>query len=128
MRRLRWAAFLALFGVLLHVSLVAQHNSVSLASKLSHATLSATIGVICHGGADGSGCDTELPSQPGPQTDWNFCPLCAGLAPAVAILSETIFDLALPVAASIRVVVRHKAIRVRIAALRPPPRGPPAFG
>lgn len=128
MRRHRLAAFLALLGVLLHVSLVAHHNSVSLANKLSHATLTAAIGVICHGGADSSGSGTEIPNQPGPQTDWNFCPLCAGLTPAVAILGETIFDIARPAAASIRVVVRHKAIRVRIAALRPPPRGPPAVG
>ncbi|MGE0855397.1 MAG: DUF2946 family protein [Hyphomicrobiaceae bacterium] len=123
MRRRRWTALLALFGVLLHVSLVAHHNSASLAAKLNHASIAVALKVICHGGTLVASPDS--PDLPEPSVDWSFCPLCAGLAPAVAILSQTEFDILRPDVPSARVAVRSELNRVRVAGLRPLPRGPP---
>ena len=125
MRGKRWPTYLALLGVLLHASLVVQHGSASLARSLDHEMHVAALGVICHGGAAVPVPASDIPSLPQPKTDWSFCPLCAGLAPAFAILGETTFDVRRPVPASVRVAIRSEAIQIRMAVLRPPPRGPP---
>lgn len=128
MRTRRWTAMVALFGVLLHAGLIVRHNAMALTAKFEHGALVAALGVICHGNGGTAELPAgEVPSLPQPEQERSSCPLCAGLAPVAAVLTDTDFVCHVPDAASSRMAVVGEIIRQRLAAVRPPTRGPPAL-
>ncbi|MEQ1711391.1 MAG: DUF2946 family protein [Hyphomicrobium sp.] len=117
-----------MFGVLLHAGLVVRHNAMVLSAQLEHGALVAALGVICHGnGGTSEIASGEAPGLPQPEQDRGSCPLCAGLAPVAAVLTDTDLVCHVPDAASSRMAVVGEIIRQRLAAVRPPTRGPPAL-
>lgn len=128
MRLRRWTALVAMIGVLLHAGLIVRHNAFVLSAKLEHGALVAALGVICHGNGGTTELPAgEIPSLPQPEQDRGSCPLCAGLAPLAAVLSVTSLVCHVPDAASSRMAIVGEIIRQRLAAVRPPSRGPPAL-
>lgn len=128
MRLRRWTSLVALIGVLVHAGLVVRHNAMVLSAKLEHGALVATLGFICHGNGGTAELPAgEVPSLPQPEQDRSSCPLCAGLAPVAAVLTDTDLVCHVPDAASSRMAVVGEIIRQRLAAVRPPTRGPPAL-
>lgn len=128
MRRHRWTALAALIGVLLHAGLIVRHNAMVLSAKLDHAALASALGVICHG----NGGVTQLPASeqpalPEPELDRGSCPLCAGMAPAFALVNESPLACHAPDTTSSRIAVVGETIRIRLAPVCPPSCGPPAF-
>lgn len=128
MRSRRWTALVAMVGMLLHVGLIVRHNTIVLSASLEHGALVAALGVICQdsGGSAELPAD-QTPSLPEPDQDHSSCPLCAGLAPGVAVLSTVDLVGHVPDVASSRVAVVGEVVRRRLAAVRPPTRGPPAL-
>lgn len=128
MRLRRWTALVAIFGVLLHAGLIVRHNAMVLTAKLEHGALIAALGIICHGNGGTAELPAgEVPSLPEPDQDRGSCPLCAGLAPVATVLTDTGLVCHAPDAASSRMAVVGEIIRQRLAAVRPPTRGPPAL-
>lgn len=127
MRGRRWIALVALVGVFLHAGLVVRHNAMVLSAKLEHSALVGALGMICHGNGSLAALPaSEQPAMPEPEQDRGSCPMCAGLAPAVAVLSENPLAIHVPDAAFSRMAVVGEIIRLRLADVRPPTRGPPA--
>ncbi|MEQ1713817.1 MAG: DUF2946 family protein [Hyphomicrobium sp.] len=123
----RWTALVTFLGVLLHAGLIARHNAMVLAAKLDHGALVAVLGVICHGnGGTSELADAERPTLPEQEQERGSCPLCAGLSPAAAVLSDVAVGCHVPDGASARMAVVVAVIRLRLAACRPHSRGPPA--
>lgn len=128
MRLWRWTALMALFGVLVHAGLVVRHNAMVLNAKLEHSALVAGLGVICSIHATGTQVPaSELPFIPEPQQDPSSCPLCMGMAPPAAILAPSLLPSHAPNTIAMRMAVVGETIRLRLAEVRPPTRGPPAI-
>ncbi len=125
MRQRRYAYLLALLGVLLHASLVAQHNAVSLSRLLNNNAPEVGLSLICHDGNATASPAPTIPDRSQHQPDWNYCPLCAGLAPAFAILGTVAFDFVRSETAPASVPIYTNETRVCTAQVRPPTRGPP---
>ena len=122
----RWISFVALLGVLLHAGLLVRHNAVMLNAKLLHSEIAATLGVICH--TDGTTARlpvSQIPDVPAQSEGLGDCPICAGLASVAAIVPSLVADITAPDFSSARVAVVGEAIALRLAAVRPPTRGPP---
>jgi hypothetical protein len=128
MRLRRWIALVAMIGVLLHAGLIVRHNVMVLSAQLEHGALVSALRVICHGhGGTAELPAGEVPSLPQPEQDRGSCPLCAGLAPVAAVLNDAGPVCHVSDAASSRIAVVGEIIRQRLAAVRPPTRGPPAL-
>ncbi len=116
-----------MLSVLLNAALVVRHNASMLEARFEHASLLAALGIICH--SDGSAAlpSGDSPNLPPLTPKSGDCPVCMGMCPSVAVLT----DLVLPVAKldrpSARVLIVAAIIRDRTAGAWPPPRGPPAI-
>lgn len=122
MKRSRYMLVLALLGVLLNAALVVRHNSRMLDASLASHVLDADLKFICQNGSEAP----ALPdSDQAPSPGMGECPICMGVCPAVAILSQPLSIAPVIIRASERVVVIGEIITRRLAAVRPPQRGPP---
>ncbi|PPD27355.1 MAG: hypothetical protein CTY20_12930 [Hyphomicrobium sp.] len=100
----------------------------ALSAKLDHASLAKSLGVICHGNGRVSRLPaSEQPTLPEQEQDRGSCPLCAGIAPAFAVLTDMLLPCQEHDKASVRIAFVGQIIRVRLAAVCPPSCGPPAF-
>jgi hypothetical protein len=121
----RWISFLAIVGVLLHAGALARHHVVMLDAHLQHQALITDLLQICHSNGLGTVTPDGLPDIPRPSETQDNCPICSGLASAVA--------LAAPETASWLRLVEKPALETLTVAIfvgqspaeRPPVRGPP---
>lgn len=128
MRSKHWMVLVALIGVLLHAGLIVRHNAMALSAKLDHAALATLFGFICHGNGGVSRLPaSEQPALPEQEQDRGSCPICAGMAPAFAVLTDMLLPCQAHDTVSFRMAVVGKIIHVRLAAVCPPSCGPPAF-
>ncbi len=123
----RLISFAVLLGVLMHAHALARHNGVMLDAHLKRASLIADLVLICHGGGTGTVDPANLPDIPRPTDAQNECPICSGLAHALALPPPVfapyyiVFQPAQPIPPRmVRVVEPARA-------LIPPARGPPSI-
>jgi hypothetical protein len=119
----RSISYLVVLGVLLHAAALVRHNTVMLEAHGLRASLIADLMVICHPSGTNSFDSASLPDVPVPTDAQNGCPVCSGLA----------FALALPTPSLTPHFVTFDPPRLRpviVAAHRPPPRAnlPPLRG
>ena len=81
----RLISFAVLLGVLMHAHAIVRHNGVMLDAHLQRATLIADLVLICHPNGTGTVDPASLPDVPLPTDAQNDCPICSGLAHAVAL-------------------------------------------
>ena len=126
MRSRKWISVLAVLGVLLHAGALVRHNAAMASAALEHQALLASLTQICHGGGGGGTLDTsELPYVPRPNDAQNGCPICSGLASAIALAAPSAgLTLVLAPAAPDFAVEVHRAPGAAYY-LHPPARGPP---
>jgi hypothetical protein len=121
MRLRQWIGLVAMLGVLLHAGLIVRHNTVMLAAGLEQAVFDQ--GAICHGGRTPTASKQPLlPEQERPNAD---CPMCMGLVSALAILGAAPADQPCREKLAMRLADVTETIALRLAAPRPPSRGPP---
>jgi hypothetical protein len=127
MRWRRYINLVALIGVLMHAGMIVRHHEVMLGAHLERQNLISALGVICHGsGQTAAPSDAELPWVPPPSDQQNNqCPLCAGLAAAIATTATAECGVPLRFRTAAPQIVRYEARPVEIASVRPPTRGPP---
>lgn len=117
---------IAIIGVLLHAGLIVWHNAAMLGATLQRNALSSALAEICHGaGLASAEAKSELPELPQPASDQGGCPICKGAVAAAAILPTIHLQLHQPDVAVARMEVVGRTIALRLAAVRPPTRGPP---
>lgn len=86
MRVRRWISVLAALGVLVHAGAIVRHNVAMAGAALQYQALLTGLTQLCHGGATANALTPEdLPYVPRPSDTQNGCPICSGLAPAVAL-------------------------------------------
>ena len=125
MRSRKWISVLAVLGVLLHAGVLVRHNAAMAGAALEYQTLLAGLSQICHGGGTGTVDPSELPYVPPPNDAQNGCPICSGVASAVALAAPPI-DVALvlaPAASDFSVEIHRPPAAAHH--LHPPARGPP---
>lgn len=127
MRSFTWLHVVALIGVLLHAGALARHNGIMLGAALQGNALAADLGVICHGGGATTAPAADLLPPPQPSDPQSTCPVCLGLAPAVALTGTGAIVVAGPAPAAIPVTAGHASVSQPSHAVCPPARGPPAF-
>ena len=130
MRVRRWISVLAALGVLVHAGAIVRHNAAMAGAALQYQALLTGLAQICHGGASATAnalAPEELPYVPRPSDAENGCPICSGLAPAVALTGpESTVDFAhLPAAAA--VPGETGGLAGVGYAVCPPARGPPVL-
>jgi hypothetical protein len=81
----RLISFVVLLGVLVHAQAFARHSVVMLDAHLQRASLIADLLVFCHPSDTGTVDTANLPDVPRPTDAKNGCPICSGLAPAIAL-------------------------------------------
>ena len=81
----RLISFVVLLGLLMHAHASVRHNGVMLDAHLQRASLIADLVLICHGGGTGTVDPASLPDVPRPTDAQNDCPICSGLAHALAL-------------------------------------------
>jgi hypothetical protein len=127
MRTRWWIHLLAVIGVLLHAGALARHNGIMLGATLQGDALAADLSVICHGAGVTKTSAADLPSAPQPSDPQNTCPICLGLAPAVALTGTGAILVGGPAPQAIPVAAGHEPVSQLSHAVCPPARGPPAF-
>ncbi len=127
-RRIRQIGVLAILATLLHAGALVRHHIGMLSSHLAHASLIASLGVICHPSGNVGATDTgQIPDLPRPGHG-SECPLCSSGCSAVAVLAEPVMPSFATVAASERIEIVAEFVARRLTDLRPPVRGPPLVG
>ena len=127
MRRRRWIAMMAMVGVLLHAAALVRHHGVMLAVHLEYQSLVSGLSAFCHGGLEEAGKTAlDLPAVPQPSDAQNGCPICAGHAPALAVIGLDLVEGPAPAAASIAWGEPRTTGPHQFASAWPPARGPPA--
>jgi hypothetical protein len=119
----RAVSYLVVLGVLLHAAALVRHNGVMLDAHLLRGSLIADLHVLCNPSGTGSVDASGLVDVPIPTDAQNGCPVCSGLA----------FALALPTPDLTPYFIAFDLPRLRavlVAAKRPPPRAvlPPSRG
>ena len=127
MRWRRLINLVALIGVLMHAGMIVRHQQMMLGAHLERQGLISALGVICHGNGQATApSDSEVPWVPLPSDQQNNqCPLCAGLASAVAMAAIAECGVPVQFRTAAPQIVRYEARPVEIASVRPPTRGPP---
>jgi hypothetical protein len=121
----RAVSYLVVLGVLLHATAVVRHNAVMLDAHLLRASLIADLMVICHPSGNSSVDPAYHPDVPVPTDAQNGCPVCSGLAFALALPPPDLtphfvaFD---PPRLRAVIVAAHRPLP---RAILPPSRGPP---
>ncbi len=127
-RRVRQIGLLAILAVLLHAGALVRHHVGMVSSHFAHASLVASLGVICHPSGDAGVADTgQLPDVPKPGLGGE-CPLCSAGCSAVAVLAEPVVPVFAHVVVSERIEVIAEFLAGHLTDLRPPVRGPPLNG
>lgn len=127
---------LALLGVLVHALAVVRHSTVVMLAAATVAEITATgpaadsleAAPICHASQNGASQDgANAPSGPMPSGSKLSCPICLGLASAVALAPAAVL-LPRPVCERPldRFAVDDERVRVH-ERIRPPSRGPPSL-
>jgi hypothetical protein len=123
----RLISFAVLLGVLMHAHALARHNGVMLDAHLQRTSLIADLVLICHPNGTGTIDPANLPDVPRPTDAQNDCPICSGIAHAVALpppLFVPTYVVFLPAQPfPLPAIRRVEPVRAFI----PPPRGPPSF-
>ncbi|MEO8652252.1 MAG: DUF2946 family protein [Hyphomicrobiaceae bacterium] len=123
----RAISYLVVLGVLLHAAAIVRHNTVMLEAHVLRASLVADLMVSCHPNGTNSVDPANLPDVPVPADAKNGCPICSGLAFALALPTPDLtphfvaFD---PPRLRPVIVVAHHALP---RAILPPSRGPPSL-
>jgi hypothetical protein len=129
MRRRAFINIVAAFSLLVHAGFVARHNFLTLAQKVEAQWLLPDGTVICHSGGENEPSKSRDPLSNQPSNPQKTsCPLCLGLGPALAVLSNASGDVAPPAF----IFARFKPVPTAAAVLGhavsvPPSRGPPSF-
>lgn len=127
MRARRWISVLAALGVLLHAGAIVRHNAIMTGAALQYQALLIGLTQHCHGGAAGGALVSgDLPYLPRPSDADHGCPICSGLAQAVALIGpEPVVDFRQVPAAIVQ--AGETSGRLGLGhAVCPPARGPPA--
>ena len=127
MRARKWISIFALFGVLLHAGAIVRHNAAMTGATFQYHALVTGLAEICHGsGAAGAVPSGDLPYVPRPSDAQSGCPICSGLATAVAAVAPALTSV--PVTAPVKVVFYPTGhfVSEHGRAVHPPARGPPA--
>jgi hypothetical protein len=123
----RAIGYLLVLGVLLHAAALVRHNAVMLEAHALRAALIADLMVICHPSGASRTDPAGLPDVPLPTDAQNGCPVCSGLAFALALPAPDLtprfvaFD---PPRLRPAIVATHHPLP---RAVLPPSRGPPAL-
>ena len=118
---------LVVLGVLLHAAALVRHNVVMLDAHLLRGSLMVDLMLICHPSGTNNVEPGNLPDVPVPTDAQNGCPVCSGLAFALALPAPDLtphfvaFDP--PRLRPVIVAAHHPLPR----ALLPPSRGPPTL-
>jgi hypothetical protein len=122
----RYINLVALIGVLVHAGLVVRHHQVMLGAHLERQDLIGALAVICHSNGQPATSSENVPWVPLPSDQQNsHCPLCAGLATAVALPASVESGVPLQFRAAAPQLVRYEARPVETESVKPPTRGPP---
>jgi hypothetical protein len=123
----RAVSYLVVLGVLLHAAALVRHNAVMLEAHSLRASLITDLMVICHPSGTNSVDAAQLPDVPLPTDAQNGCPVCSGLAFALALPTPDLtphfvaFD---PPRLRPVIVAAHRPLP---RAVLPPTRGPPTL-
>lgn len=123
----RAVSYLVVLGVLLHAAALVRHNAVMLEAHSLRAALVADLMVLCHPSGSNSVDPANLPDVPLPTDAQNGCPVCSGLAFALALPTPDLtpyfvaFD---PPRLRPVIVATHRPLP---RAVLPPSRGPPTL-
>ena len=123
-----WISLLAVLGVLLHAGALVRHNAVMAGAHLQHQALVADLQVICHSGGPGAAGPADLPQIPRPFDAEKGCPLCSGVASAVALTGPDPVCLGAELHSSpFEPPVFVASLHAVPGRLLPPARGPPGI-
>jgi hypothetical protein len=123
----RAVSYLVVLGALLHAAAFVRHNAVMLDAHLLRASLIADLHVLCNPSGTSSVDPASLPDVPVPTDAQNGCPVCSGLAFALALPTPDLtphfvaFD---PPRLRPVIVAAHRPLP---RAHLPPSRGPPTL-
>lgn len=81
----RAVSYLVVLGVLLHAAALVRHNAVMLDAHLLRGSLIADLHVLCNPRSTASVDPASLADVPVPTDAQNGCPICSGLAFALAL-------------------------------------------
>ena len=127
MRARRWISVLALLGVLLHAGAIVRHNAAMTGATFQYQALLTGLAQVCHGSATGDAlAAAELPFVPRPSDAQNGCPICSGLAAAVALPAPESAGVFVPPPIAIAYHADPHCVLHSGHAVCPPARGPPA--
>lgn len=127
MRARKWISLFALFGVLLHAGAIVRHNAAMTGATFQYQALVTGLAEICHGsGAANAIPPGDLPYVPRPSDAQSGCPICSGLATAVAVVAPALRWA--PVTTPVKIVFHPSShfVPEHGRAVHPPARGPPA--
>jgi hypothetical protein len=122
MRVRTWTVIVALVGVLLHAGALVRHHGVVLGAHLLEQALASHPSFCRTDGATSAG----LPGVPRPPDTQADCPVCAGQAPAFAVVASEHPTVPLRFAAMARWCEPERVNPALRHAVCPPPRAPPA--
>ena len=123
----RLVGYLLVLGVLVHSAALVRHNAVMLDAHLLRASLIADLHVLCNPRGTSSVDPASLGDVPVPTDAQNGCPVCSGLAFALALPTRDLtphfiaFD---PPRLRPAIVAAQRPLP---RALLPPSRGPPTL-
>jgi len=123
----RAVSYLVVLGVLLHAAALVRHNAVMLNAHLLRGSLITDLHVLCNPSGTSSVDPASLADVPVPTDAQNGCPVCSGLAFAVALLAPDLtphfiaFD---PPHLRPMIVAAQRPLP---RAILPPSRGPPTL-
>lgn len=122
MRKRTWTVIVALLGVLLHAGVLVRHHGIVLGAHLLEQALASDPSFCRSDGAPSAG----LPGVPKPSDAQSDCPVCAGQAPAYALVASDHLTVPLRFAVMARWCEPERINPALRHAVCPPPRGPPA--
>lgn len=127
MRWRRYINLVAVIGMLMHAGMVVRHHQVMLGAHLERQDLIGALGVICHSNGQATTVsDADVPWVPLPSDQQHAqCPLCAGLASAVALAASAECSVPVRFRTAAPPLMRYEPRPVEIASVRPPSRAPP---
>ncbi len=117
----KFCRWLAVLSVLVHAGLFAWHAAMSIDKTFSRSFVAWTLTQICHGAAPSSEETPVLPSQ----ENGDECPLCKGVMGSPVIAPSVDLPVRAIDRTSCRIAIIGEAVRVRLAPVCPPSRGPP---
>ncbi len=127
MRLRKLISILAMLGVLLHTGALVHHNAAVLDAALQYHALLSDLGLRCQGSGGRTSEVADLPQVPGPYDTQSGCPICSGLAPAIALATPWAAEIAAPLETRADQFTAIVSIAELPREALPPARGPPAL-